>query len=67
MYSLMETTEHIARIYSANLFDLLERDAEHVIMVINYMLEKIEKEPDTAKPRNEAKPKPKQKDTFWNF
>ena len=39
----MDTTEQQARIYGTTPFNVLEQEADNVIMVINYLIEKAEK------------------------
>lgn len=61
----MDITGQIAKLYSTSPFDLMERDSEHVIMVINYVLEKYSEE--TEKSDVNIAPMKKQKDNFWDF
>ena len=61
----MDITCQIAKLYSTSPFDLMERDSEHVIMVINYVLEKYSEE--TEKSDVNIAPMKKQKDNFWDF
>lgn len=61
----MDITGQIAKLYSTSPFDLMERDAEHVIMVINYVLEKYSEE--SEKIDANIAPVKKQKDNFWDF
>lgn len=61
----MDTTAQLARIYGTTPFNVLEQEADNVIMVINYLIEKAEKKP--AKPKRENKPISNKNDGFWDF
>ena len=65
MFEMMDITEQLSKIYNVSPFDVLDRDAEHVIMVINYVLEKSNDAPKNA--NTNIKPKQKHKDDFWDF
>lgn len=65
MFSLMDTTDSLSKAYNTTPFEIMVQDAEHVIMVINYLVDKSDEVPDDAK-NHESKPK-KQKDSFWEF
>ena len=65
MFGLMDTTESLSKVYNTTPFDIMVQDAEHVIMVINYLVDKADEMPDDAE-NHESKPK-KQKDSFWDF
>lgn len=67
MFELMATTEYLARMYGTTPFDVMNQDAEHVIMVINYLLEKAEKPSGADALQNERKTEKRQKDNFWDF
>lgn len=67
MYEMMATTEHLARLYGTTPFEVLNQDAEHVIMLINYLLEKGEKSPDANAGGNGHKAQKRPKDNFWDF
>ena len=61
----MDTTEQLSKLYGTTPFFVMEQDAEHVIMVLNYLIEKADKQPSKAQTAN--KPHAKQKDNFWDF
>lgn len=61
----MDITDQIARLYGTTPFDVMERKAEDVIRLINYVLEKYS---DASSNGNaDATPVKKQKDSFWDF
>ena len=61
----MDITDQIARLYNTTPFDVMERKAEDVIRLINYVLEKYS---DASNGDNVgAMPAKKPKDSFWDF
>lgn len=65
MFEMMDLTAEIAKIYNTTPFDVLEREADHVIMVINYVVEKSEDSPKKA--NNKPKASSRKNDGFWDF
>ena len=61
----MDITDQIATHYGTTPFNVLTQDAEHVIMVINYLLEKSQSEPVKTKPVERTISN--KNDGFWDF
>jgi hypothetical protein len=59
----METTEHIAKHCAVSPFSVLNENADHVIMMINYIIERGDKQA-AEKPAPKATRKD---DGFWDF
>lgn len=67
MYELMETTEHVARNSGVSIFAVMDENAERVIMVINYMIEKAENAEKPAREKTQPKKVGRADDGFWDF
>lgn len=52
-YELMEFTMLIAQRFNLLPFDIMAKDKDSVIMLLNYYLEKAENEPNEQPPQNE--------------
>lgn len=61
----MDITDQIARAYGATPFDVLTQEADHVIMLINYLTEKADSEP--VKAERTVRHKSNKNDGFWDF
>lgn len=63
----MQTTDELRRIYGLSPFAILNEEADNVIMLLNYLVEKTEaKESGAAEYANNA-PKAAKNDGFWDF
>lgn len=65
----MQTTEEVRRIYGLSPFAVLNEEADNVIMLLNYLVEKAENNESGATDYANHAPKAstRKNDGFWDF
>ncbi|MBR4152089.1 MAG: hypothetical protein IKT98_03950 [Selenomonadaceae bacterium] len=63
----MDFTYTLSVQHNIPLFDIMERDKDRVIMLINYFIEKGKKPQITGAPQKRKATRPHKNDGFWDF